>query len=541
MTSGTRGALGRGGLASLACALVASAAFGQLADVGLSTVRAQRFGRPEMTDPNTTGGDRFASSFAIGDFDGDGADDLATGAPESDGASAAPVDKCGAVHVRYGVAGAGLDAGPATVLGQFVSGGAAVGEKFGSALAACDLNGDNFDDLVVGVPYQTVTVSLVDLQEAGVVQVFPGSPTGLPTTPSGTLRQPGTGLAIAGSHFGAALACGDFDGDGFDDLAVGAPERDLSESLVDAGRVVIYPGSASGIGANPLALDQDSPGMVDQAEASDHFGAVLTTGDFDGDGFADLAVGIPSEATTGTDGAFQVIDGASKGLGTAGNAIFFSSTLSGDDDASSGFGWALAAGDFDADGYDDLAVGSPLDAVLSATNAGTFVEVFGSSAGLTAAFADWFDQDHLLGGGESAESELFGAALAAGDFDGDGTDDLAVGSPYEDVLGTDDGAVTIVMGLAGAGLSSSNARKRKLEHGLDGVPGEADEDDLQFGFALACGDFDGDGSADLVIGAPNESESFLAGVGTATILYGALFADGFEDNGHQYWSFGTPL
>ena len=75
-----------------------------------------------------------------------------------------------------------------------------------------------------------------------------------------------------------------------------------------------------------------------------------------------------------------------------------------------------------------------------------------------------------------------------------------------------------------------------LRHGLEGIPGTETEHDLQFGQALAAGDFDGDGHADLAVGAPLESEAGLPQVGTATVLYGALFADGFESGEFTYWS-----
>src|SRR5262245_2129934 len=114
----------------------------QLGDAGLWAVRAQRFGRAALPHAHTAGRGASASSVAVGDFDGDGAADLATGAPFSDGPSATPLDECGQVVVRYGVPGRGVDAQTAPqVIAQFVAGStnaAEVGDHFGAALVACN-------------------------------------------------------------------------------------------------------------------------------------------------------------------------------------------------------------------------------------------------------------------------------------------------------------------------------------------------------------------------------------------------------------------
>ncbi len=94
-------------LAVVAAALLAPPSGAQVADIGLSSVGAQRFGRPSLLDPNVDRDDYFGWALATGDFNGDGADDLAAGARGSDGPGAAPVDDCGEVVVRNGVPGSG--------------------------------------------------------------------------------------------------------------------------------------------------------------------------------------------------------------------------------------------------------------------------------------------------------------------------------------------------------------------------------------------------------------------------------------------------
>lgn len=532
----------------VAASLLCSAAFAQTADVGLSSVRAQRFGRLDLPNPNAGGDDRFASAFAVGDFDNDGADDLATGVPRSDGPTAAPVDQCGQVVVRYGIPGRGLDEISApTVLGQFVAGSwnpAQVADRFGSALVACDLNGDDFDDLAVGVPYQTYTLGgLFTITEGGVVDVYYGSAAGLVPPASAHFREvpPAMNLPASGAHFGWALGCGDFDHDGDDDLAVAMPNHEVG-SRSNAGRINIFPGSPSGLGGGAYLLDQEA--LDGQPDTGDLFGYALATGDFDGDDFADLAVGVPGEyhPVFGLPvGGAHVLYGVTNGLGTGRDEIYCNPEEDLVISSNGHFGRALAVGNFDADLYDDLVIGSPLEdlsVVPSIQDTGIVAVISGSGSGLAAPTYQELSAETILGDGESVAGERFGWAVAADDFDGDGADDLAVGVPYEDRFATDEGAITLLMGAVGTGLDPDSGRSREINHGFEGFPGAAGEQLVVWGMALSSGDFDGDGHADLAVGAPFESETQLDSVGTEAILYGALFADGFE--GSLLWSTAVP-
>lgn len=542
------GSLVRGGglglFAALGFLLSAVALDAQSMSVGLSSVRAQRFGRAELPNANPGGEDRFGAAFAIGDFDGDGADDLATGASFNNGPAAAPVERCGQVVVRYGSAGAGLDeAGPLVVLGQFVSGSlnpAEAGDEFGFALAACDLNGDGIDDLAVGVPFEDFPLGLnLTIFDAGLIEIYYGASGGLAPPASAVFRGLfNTSLQAGFSRFGYTLACGDFDDNGFDDLVVGQPGRDVND-VNDAGRIQIFPGSAAGIGVGVYVIDQDSVGMGEEAGAADYFGDGLGVGDFDGDDFDDLAIAVPGEVHAGPiRGAVQMLYGSPEGLGTDRDQTFINPQQGGDSNFGA-FGHALAAGSFDGDPYDELAIGD-FGGDDDEQNSGSVYVLGGSAAGLSLTGFLRLSPDTILGEGASAPLELFGSALAAGDFDADGADDLAAGSPNEDVLGVSNGAVTILMGSIGGGFQPGTSRARQINHGLEGIPGTASEDQVSFGSALSAGDFDGDGHSDLVVGAPFEGESLLPRVGTATVLYGALFADGFDGGFPDYWSGVVP-
>ena len=172
--------------------------------------------------------DHFAYTLAAGDFNGDGADDLATGIPFDDClADVGPVN-CGSVVVRYGVPGAGLATGLADqILNQQESGSpdpAEAEDFFGWALAACDFDFDGFDDLAVGVPREDLTLGgTLTIVDSGIVEIYYGTSAGLASPASAVLKS--NGIESGQQRLGEALACGDFDSDGFDDLVVGLPGR----------------------------------------------------------------------------------------------------------------------------------------------------------------------------------------------------------------------------------------------------------------------------------------------------------------------------
>jgi hypothetical protein len=122
--------------------------------------------------------------------------------------------------------------------------------------------------------------------------------------------------------------------------------------------------------------------------------------------------------------------------------------------------------------------------------------------------------------------------LAASDFDGDGYDDLAIGTPGNNASGTDEGLVTVLTG----GVNRLFTRFDALLPASQGTPGPVPhQNGIAFGSSLATGDFDGNGFADLVIGMPNYDGGALD-TGAEAVLYGSLFANGFEDNGTGFWS-----
>ncbi len=220
----------------------------------------------------------------------------------------------------------------------------------------------------------------------------------------------------------------DFDGDGYADLAVGVAGEDV-RGVKDAGAVQVMYGSAAGVTARDQLWHQGKKGVKGKLEKGDRFGEVLASGDFDADGHADLAVGIPSEdvGSIKDAGVVQVLYGGPKRL-TARDQGWHQGKpgVPGKNEAGDGFGGALAAGDFDGDGYADLVVGARGEDVGEKTNAGWAVVLRGGPRGLTSSGAQSWRQGRGDVPSQPEQGEAFGSALAVGDVNGDGVDDLAV-------------------------------------------------------------------------------------------------------------------
>lgn len=464
------------------------------------------------------------------DFNGDGYADLAIGIPDE-----LANERRGAVQVLYGTRTGLTSRGNQLWTASQFEGSAESPGQAGSVLESGDFNGDGYSDLAIG----NWAFSIEGYFHAGGVVVMYGSADGLGMEGRQILRMglpqfPEKPQDLAG--FGVSLASGNFDGDGYDDLAIGESGRDFTD-IQDAGVVRILRGSASGISEEGmLTLSQDTPGMQGIAENYEGFGGPLVTGDFDGDEFDDLAIGCPSESWDPTQtpivGAVYVVHGSSSGPDpfTCQMIVQGHDGVFGAPGAGHYFGRALAAGDFDRDGLDDLAIGSPYESPDHVLHAGVVHVLYGTPCGLQIIGQQILRQGYKGMSGIERPDDKLGQALGAGDFDGDGYGDLVMSAFRVGQESPTTGGIVHVVYGSPDGLDV--ARDQIWTQHSGGIEGEALSDG-HFGNAVVAGDYDGDNSQDLAIGAIYKDIGKAKGAGAVHVLYGT--PTGITIDGNQFW------
>ena len=370
--------------------------------------------------------------------------------------------------------------------------GPPVQAEVGAAAAApvalpFDFDGDGYADLAVGAPSEDVG----SIRDAGIVQVLYGSAAG-PTARDQIWQQNKKGIkgkAEREDQFGAVTASGDFDGDGYADLAIGIPAEDLGGEP-NAGAVQVLYGSPSGLTARDQLWHQGTAGVPGANEAGDLFGLTLGVGDFDGDGRADLSIGVGERfAGSSSTGRFVVLRGTSSGLTAAGVQSWNPASLYTARPAE----WTnQVVGDFDDDGLDDLAL------IPYEMEGKAMLVLAGSPSGLSSAGMQ------VLPGSDMGLREPFGGyglRGAAGDFNADGRDDLAMLSGDPDHRGA---RTLVVLNSEPGGFVATSAQLWHLHAGIPVVAEGnesfvAEEHCSEFGFGITAGDLTGDDAADLVV------------------------------------------
>jgi hypothetical protein len=382
------------------------------------------------------------------DFNGDGYNDLAIGAPGGSG-------ERGYVTVVYGSA-QGLDRSTRSVIDQDtpgVPGTAEEGNRFGDGLFARDLDGDGVTDLVASGPSEEGGV------ESGLVALW-----GV----KGEHLSGDGAVALGPSSYTAA---GDFTGDGAQDLFVTGDSASGATLL-----------------QGPFTR-QGKPAKKQQVSLEDGDADVygLTAGDITGDGTDDL-IAFRSMEEMARPGAF--LKGGKGGLTKVNDKV--PGALEG------------TIGDFDGDGHGDLAYRVAPGGVVEGpwTDPGTVKVQYGASSG-PGSRTTTLTQSSPGVPGASEEGDVFGASLAAGDTNGDHFDDLAVGVPGEAIGSKKQAGATVVLKGSAKGLSGTGSQA--FDQGSTNVPGAVEPGDM-FGGNTRLLDFDKDGKADLAVSAPGEND-----------------------------------
>jgi hypothetical protein len=338
----------------------------------------------------------------------------------------------------------------------------------------------------------------------GLAACVPGALTRKVVTPSGAAG----GASVAGAKWGSAVASGDFNKDGFGDLAVGAYNDKVGS--VTSGTVSVFNGTSTGLSTSGTRITQSIVGAAN--EDADQFGWSLVAGDFNKDGFTDLVIGSPNEALgTIRGGAIVLLQGSTTGLkaGTWRDQP----KAGGTNEAGDQFGYALGAGDFNADGFTDLAIGAPGEVPPGTTAKSGLVTVLkGATNFFTVADPPGWFAGEGDAGGNPENNDRFGAALAAGNVTGSSHTDLVIGAPGEAVGAAAGGAFSVVPGAA-----SGRAPGFYRTQASAGDTAEAGDN---FGASVAVGNLDGDGFADIAVGAPNEALGSTTNAGTVSVFAG---------------------
>ncbi len=370
--------------------------------------------------------------------------------------------------------------------------GAAAGDEAGISVAGGgDLNGDGYDDIVVGAKHESTAAT-----QAGAAYVVYG---GAALAEEMTLDMADvilTGQSAADKAGRAVRIVPDVNDDGAADLLVGAPSADPTGDAAGKMYIQFGGGTSGSLG--------DADVMVKGRAGYNYLGLGMTGGDFNGDGDGDVLVGAPGNDVGGSNrGTIYVLWGPV--VSGEFNAATYNDYITGQSNSDE-VGDVLAMFDHNADGIDDLLVGAP-DNSEGGTDAGSVYIVHGP---ITGAFS--LEVADVQYTGESA-SDKFGVSVSsAGDVDDDGNDDFIAGAAFDDAAGPDAGAAYIVYGGAETGGPVDEAFAVKLT-------GEASED--QFGaHAVADGDIDNDGNNDAMISAPFSGGT--SDLGSVYVFYGAL-------------------
>ena len=492
------------------------------------------------------GGGSGGSVSSAGDINGDGIDDIIIGA----GGAGPNGPGSGSSYIVYGkVDGYNADIDLGTLVDSdgvsigFRLDGANAKDYSGSSVSSAgDINGDGYDDIIIGASYADHNGNY-----SGSSYIVFGKESGFSRTMDLSELDGSDGFRIDGERRfdfsgNSVSSAGDVNGDGYDDIIIGAFTADSNGSLSGSSYVVFGKESGFSRTMDLSAIARGEGGFrLDGESGWDYSGnSVSSAGDFNDDGYDDIIIGAYGADWNGDlSGSSYVVFGKKSGFSSG--TMNLSAIARGEggfriDGESLDYrsGWSVSsAGDVNGDGYDDIIIGA-YRADLNASNSEPSYVIFGKMNGFSggainlATIAESNGRDGFRIDSEDASDWNGHSVSSAGDFNGDGYDDIIIGAHWADPNGSDSGSSYVVFGKKSGFNATIDLSDIATGNGRDvfRIDGE-DARDRSGGSVSGAGDVNGDGYDDIIIGA------YVAGhSGSSYIIYG--YATSVSIEGEAY-------